>query len=282
MIPSIDRVTITHRCPSVLDRRVPQPAISARPNRKEPMTILLGIMCPSGIIYAADSMMTHQDGSKSFEDKISVIQCSENMVFIAQAGCGLFTHRIAVKMARNGKGLKISKAQNVIGLAEGSMREFKNDLKDDDQKAILQNEGAILMVGFYANKIFQIFTIDAQSVMAMPARSHSVSAGHGLTLANYLLSEVATEQSDLETALATAIYVVKKVKDYNSTCGGDTTVKYLRMETGPHTNNVPVAYARTIPANSVRSLESKINAVDARTQENTNGELLFAFRMTTI
>jgi 20S proteasome alpha/beta subunit len=195
--------------------------------RKEFVTIQVGIICPDVIISASDSLITAPYGEKSYEDKISVVNFSVDQMLVAQSGVAAITKRAVQIIQEKAHGKKIIKASDVTKITEEAMREVKDHLSDDDQKEHLKQNGAALMLAFYADGKPYIYRISALLATVEPATLHYSAAGLGEPLANYLLNEFAAPKSPGGIAITSSIYVIKKVKDNNVFCGGDTNVKML-------------------------------------------------------
>jgi 20S proteasome alpha/beta subunit len=280
MLPLIDRVKITHFQPKMLARYPALPPRWPSTERKARMTILAGIICSDAIIVAADSLMIDAaTGAKSYVDKISIADFSGDHVLIAQAGLGAVTNRAIEKIQEKAHATPITSAKFVYQIVEDSIRETKVGM-DEDQKSYIKQWGASLIVAFYENGNPHLSTFDFVGTgIANAAESHYATAGFGSTLANYLLAEYSGPKSLIGIGLATAVFIIKKVKDNNGYCGGDTNIKWLtplqmNLGEGPKIFgrvNHPIKHL-------INLMEKRLNKVDEKSKTARNKQVLTAFQ----
>lgn len=196
--------------------------------RKTPMSILIGIICPDGIVVASDSHITDiLQGTYSSVDKISVVDFSDQQVLIAQAGAQSVTNRVVDKIREKASGIKIANENTVIKIVEDSIRETNEPLSEQ-QKDYVRQHGAELMVAFYIGKSPHLYVVSVLGDgILVPSEKPFATSGVGSYLASYLLDEHAEPKAGTSLAFATLIFVLKKVKDTTKFCGGDTVVKWL-------------------------------------------------------
>lgn len=194
-----------------------------------PMSILIGIICPEAIVLAADSHITETcNGTFNSVNKISIVEFWPNdQVLVAQAGLWPLTNRIVEKMREKAKGTRITSASIVTQIAEDSIRESKIHLDEEQAQYVNENPPA-LMLAFYIERKPYLYTVNVygHGITSYPAE-HYAAAGIGEYLANYLLREYAEPKSHSDLAIATSIFVSKKVKENTKYCGGDTTIRRL-------------------------------------------------------
>jgi 20S proteasome alpha/beta subunit len=195
------------------------------------MTILTGIICADAIVLASDSQFTDpSNGVVTFGAKISTVEFKGgDDVLVAQAGLPAITKRIVELMSEKAKGVAITSALTVTEIVEDSIRHLKNNSLPDQWDAGYDN-GANLMVAFYANKKPCLYTVNVygNGIMNEPENSHFAVAGAGAPLAEYLLSQIMSRMTFHNVAVVTTIFVIGKVKAHQKgACGGDTKVKIL-------------------------------------------------------
>lgn len=195
---------------------------------KKSMSVLIGIICPEAIVLAADSQITNtRTGDFSYVDKISVVDFwPDDEVLVAQAGLWPLTNRVIQIMRKKAKGVKITSAEIVTGILEDSIREAKKPL-DKDQKALVDQHQTGLMLAFYVGKKPHIYTIDIYGCGFVNAEDKHYTTIGVVDLAEFLLREYAAPKSHSDMAIASSIFAIKKVKDNNKFCGGDTTIKRI-------------------------------------------------------
>jgi len=234
------------------------------------MSIITGTISNGLIALAADSLLTDPNtGSKSYVDKISVVDFSDDEVLVAQAGLSSITNRIIEIMREKSGSLKINHVKVVIDVAEESVREVKDRL-DNEQKDYVARNGASLVLAFYCSKKPYLYTLDfSGSGVVNAAEKNFVSAGIGSPLANYLLSEFSSPHN--VSWLVTSIFVVKKVKDNNAFCGGNTTIKLIYPDRG----------AQNLSQNFINFMEKNITSIDEKTKSVRNKQTLSALMSAT-
>jgi 20S proteasome alpha/beta subunit len=194
------------------------------------MSILIGIICPDeAIVLVADSHITEaSQGTFNSVNKISIVEFWPNdQVLVAQAGLWPLTNRIVEKMLEKAKGVRITSASTVTQIAEDSIRESKILLDEAQAKCVNENPSA-LMLAFYIERKPYLYTLNVDGHgIASSSYDHYATVGIGEYLADYLLKEYAVPKSHSDLAIATSIFVIKKVKDNTKYCGGDTTIRRL-------------------------------------------------------
>ena len=130
------------------------------------------------------------------------------------------------------------------------------------------------MVAFYAKNKPHIYTADVYgSGVSNPAENHYATAGLGATLASFLLSEFAEPKSLGGIAAATSIFVIKKVKENNTYCGGDTTVKMLVPVPTTDWHSRSVGKFNPLPKEFVNLMEKRLVKLDEKTKKSRNKQV---------
>lgn len=248
---------------------------------KKAMSILIGIICPEAIFLAADSQITEPaQGTSESVNKISVVKFNWDEVLIAQAGPWNVTNRVVETIRRNAAGAKIASAEDVVKIVEDSIREVKQPL-DAEQAQRLSENPAELMYAFYANQKPHIYTVKIHGDgISNEATKNFVSTGIGAYLADYLLNEYSVLLIPLNIAIATAIFVIKKVKENTRYCGGDTIVNrlYLHRYTLESGDELISESARVVQ-DYVNEAEKELVKFDERTKSTRNEQVAEALRI---
>jgi 20S proteasome alpha/beta subunit len=235
------------------------------------MSILIGIICPDGIIVASDSQVTDPyQGTFSYTNKISTVSFNIDEILVAQAGLSSITNRIVETMQAKSKGIKITNHQIVSKIVEDSIRESKQDL-DEDQKKYVEQNGAELMVAFYVNGTPYLHTVNViGSGILEPSTKLFATAGIGSYLANYLLREFVEPKEGVELAIATSIFVIKKVNDNTKFCGGETNVKRMGLVPVYNWDTQYVGKVLDTPQKFVNLTEKKLMKEYENTKKSRN------------
>jgi 20S proteasome alpha/beta subunit len=255
-----------------------KPPQFAKCERKS-VTILTGIICQDAIVLASDSQMTDiVSGDVSYIDKIGVVNFVAGQALVAQAGLPSITNRVVETMREKAHGIKVTDWRIVTQIAEDSIRETKIPL-DAEQKTYLRDNGSALMLAFYAAGKPHLYTIDISgSGTVNPAGQHYATAGMGVALANYLLSEFTEPRASSDIGIAASIYVIKKVKDNNRYCGGDTTVKVVRRISVPGWNFQITGRADTVAKHFVNIVERRLVKMDEKAKPARNKRIISILR----
>ena len=260
--------------------RIPQ---CPKPQRKAPMSILIGIICPEAIVLSADSHVTEaRQGTFNSVNKISIVKFWPNdEVLVAQAGLWPLTNRIVEKMREKAKGTRITSAGTVTQIAEDSIRESKKPLDEEQADYVNENPPALILA-FYIGKKPHLYTVKVygHGITSCPS-DHYAAAGIGEYLANYLLKEYAVPNSHSDLAVATTIFVTKKVKENTKYCGGDTTVRRIV----PHYFMVDldkqyIGHSEQIGKDFVNLAEKRIVRVDEKSKEPRNKRIYAILKKT--
>lgn len=244
-----------------------------KPNAKPAMSILIGIICSEAIVMAADSHVTEtRQGTFSSVNKISVVEFWPNdEVLVAQAGLWPLTNRIVEKMREKARGTRITNPSIVTKIAEDSIRESKSPLDGEQAQNVNENPPA-LMLAFYIHQKPHLYTVNVygHGIASCPS-VHYAAAGVGEYLANYLLREYAVPKSHSDLAVATAIFVSKKIKDNTKYCGGDTNIKRLYpLNIFIDLDKQYIGNSQQIPKDFVKLAEKRLVGFDEKTKQARN------------
>lgn len=240
-------------------------------NGKVAMTIAIGMICKNGIVIGADSQFTDSIGRLYSGDKIATIEFSGiDRVLVAEAGLVTFTNRIVAKMRECALKTQITSDQSVTETAEAAIRDLKTQLDPDQWDSGSRSGGAQLLVAFFLKGKPRLYKLDifGNGVSEdIGATGHYGAIGVGESIADYLLSEIFQVGEHDEAALATMIYVIKKVKDrLKGTCGRETRIKFLwPLPTG--LENEYIGAANDAMQKTVNEAELGFSEVDARVRE---------------
>ena len=192
------------------------------------MSVLIGIICPEAIVLAADSQITDpHTGNFSYVDKISVVKFwPGDEVLVAQAGLWPLTNRVIQIMRKKAETIKITSEGIVAAILEDSIRDVKRPL-DKEQKAYVDQHQTGFMLAFYVGKKPHIYTINFYGGGFVNVEDRHFATIGVVELADFLLSEYAAPKSHSDMAISSSVFTIKKVKDNNKFCGGDTIVKRI-------------------------------------------------------
>jgi 20S proteasome alpha/beta subunit len=237
--------------------------------RKAPMTVLVGIICPSAIVLATDTQFTDNAGVVSYGNKISKVEFKPgDEVLIAQAGLPPITKRIVEIMEEKAGGIVIKTPHDVIQVAEDAIRQLEKQSNKRQWNEGCYN-GAAIMLAFYAMKKPCLYTLDiyGHGVAEGPIKNYA-TAGIGSTLADYLLAESAGAGFPKDVAAVTAIDVIRRVKDHQrGTCGGDTNVRIIEATYQSNWENGYIGTSLPIPQNVVNKTEKWLSEQGKRPNE---------------
>jgi predicted Zn finger-like uncharacterized protein len=245
-----------------------------RPPQWQSMSVLIGIICPEAIVLAADSQITEvPTGTFSYVDKISIVDFwPGDEVLVAQAGLWPLTTRIVEKMREKAEGVRITKAGDVTKIVEDSIREAKSPLDEEQTKNVDENPPA-LMLAFYIGQKPYLYTVKVYGHgISTFSVNHYAVEGIGGFLADYLLKEYALPKSHSDLAIATSIFAIKKVKEYQKAyCGGDTIIK--RIEPISQFIDLDKQYigkCHSVPQVFVNLAEKRLVDFDENTKKSRN------------
>ena len=242
------------------------------------MTILTGIICTDGIVVAADSQLTNSHyGNVFFVDKISVVDFAADQVLIAQAGHAAITNRVVEIVRQQSVGVTIKSPLTVFQTIENSIREAKSHFDEDQKAAAEQCGGAELMLAFYADGKPVLRTVYIYGVgTANTSTGDYATAGAGEQLANYLFSEFCEPKLGAGNAIATSIYTIKKVKEFQKAwCGGDTKVKIMApVSQSINWGNRCIGRVQEVSQDFVNLTEKELSALDETAKTERNGKIL--------
>jgi len=238
------------------------------------MTVLAGIICPDGIVIAADSLaMETAAGSHSEIDKIAVINFRVDQALVAQSGLTSITNRIVELIQERAKGVQITSPKIVTDIVEDSIRAAKVKLDDDQKNYVRDYGGAHLMLAFYANGKPQLYTINIYGSGIVDPPEPTATLGVGSYLATYLLRELHTPHSEIILAIGTLIYTINKVKDTTRYCGGKTNIKVLTPVPVSGWHSLTVGKSTNVPPITIQLTERNLSKLDKQTSEARNKKL---------
>jgi 20S proteasome alpha/beta subunit len=247
------------------------------------MSILIGIICPEAIVVAADSHATEKGmGTYSSVAKISVVEFwPGEEVLVAQAGLWSLTNRIIDTLRKKAVGTRITSAETVTKLLEDSIRESKMPLDKEQRDYVTKNPPA-LMLAFYIGKAPCLYTVEVYGHgISVSASNHFATTGIGAYLANYLLGEFAEPKAHSDVAIATSIFVIKKVKENTKFCGGDTKIRRIVPMYGfIDLDKQYMGKSELIPQDFVNLAEKRILKMDEQTKKSRDKKVFQILRKT--
>jgi 20S proteasome alpha/beta subunit len=211
--------------------------------RKNPVTIIVGIISETEIVLASDSQTTYGTAKRSDVEKISVVEFSNATALVAESGAAQLSGKVVEILQEKAKGKELTDYRMVAELTQESLREVRNSLvklnegcnfSEDKWERYFRDENPVeLMVAHYFGDKPYIYTVDLFTCTANKAKLHYEAIGCGSNLGGYLLSELSYPKMDSELATAIAVHVVESVKKHDAYCGGATKVAILRKPQKP-------------------------------------------------
>jgi 20S proteasome alpha/beta subunit len=216
--------------------RIRHPFPQRLTKRKNPVTIIVGIICKDAVVLASDSQTTSGTTKRTDTEKIIRVEFSNFSALVAQAGYATFSGQAIEIFTNLAKGKEITDGRMVAEMAEQTMRQLKDRIRyqqgdctmEELRDFVWKHEmGCELMVAYYLEGKPHLFTIDMVVGIANKVNSYYEAIGCGANLGSYLLSEYAMPQMMPNYAATIAIMVVNTVKSHDAYCGGETKVGIL-------------------------------------------------------
>jgi 20S proteasome alpha/beta subunit len=193
--------------------------------------LIIGIVCRDGIVLAAESQTTMPPTGKLLgTDKIHIIEFEFDRVLVAEAGSDTLSNRAIEIFEKKAKGVKIDNAETVLNLAQKSMREVIETLKqqfnpnappEQIHDFLWRDENRFeLMIAFYAEQQPYLYVLNS-AIAAIPDRKRSYfkTIGVGSDLAHYILKRYTRRELDYEFASVIAVKALIDVSHHIEGCG---------------------------------------------------------------
>lgn len=205
------------------------------------MSVIVGIICRSGIVVASESQTTftspQSDSIQRLDtQKISVIEFQSDVVLIAEAGESDLSSRAVEIFGDLAKGKAIEDYRTVADLARESVVKLREEFRTglgftvaEFQDYILSNgKDFCLMIAHYHDKKPYIFTIRLSSPIAVKNNHSFLSTGVRGEIANYILSQFNINHSTpFQHGIIAAIYAVEEIKKLDPHCNGKTRLAVI-------------------------------------------------------
>ncbi len=195
----------------------------------------------NGIVFASDSQTTHGN-SRLPGNKISILEFETGKALVAQSGSSDLSGRAVQILTEKAKRARISDEMSVARLAEESVREVHNHLRDvyqgcdfsadDWQRYFLdQDQYFELLIGHYIGEKPYIYKVNLSWCLAVKSTNYFETSGCGGDLGNYLLKQYSETGMSWAVGAVTATYVVEEVIKHDIYCSAPTRVGVIRMIT---------------------------------------------------
>ena len=205
-----------------------------RTKRKNPVSIIVGIICQDGIVLACDSQTTAGSAKRTDSDKISHLTFGGKDIIVAEAGDSTLSAR-AVELLQKQFSLltfddwrkPADAAQDAVKILKQELIEVNNwkECQDFAQEYHRENPFS-LMLAYFHNKAPYLYVLN--SVPGFATREWLFATiGCGGTVAEFILSKADVKSMTRMEALIAAIYTVEEVKRVDTYCGGPTKAAVL-------------------------------------------------------
>lgn len=187
------------------------------------MTIIVCLACQDGLVLASDSQRTEENGIKdSYTRKIIPIKMDGASAMVAQSGHADLAARAVEILKHKAAGKKLTHFRTLADLAEESVAEVKQLLRQQGHELgqFLKDYTFELVIAHYFDSKPCIFLLKAEVGLAIAQQKRVITAGCGAPMANLLLQPFQFEMTRVNQGGVTAIYVIQKVKEFDSRCGG--------------------------------------------------------------
>ena len=217
----------------------PIPRLAVKPKRR-PVTLIVGIICKDGIVMAADSQTTWQTGKTWLTKKMTPVDHLQGRILIAESGSTITsgkTVEFIQEALSNPIALTDVTAPEIVRIAirktREQLRETHFNCESEELQHIIDNEdlNCGLMVAYYndgADIPPALFTVKLTTCMVTKATKFYEVLGSGSDLADCLLTDLCSPDTDCVTAAAIAIHVVEAAKRFDPYCGGPPRIGIIR------------------------------------------------------
>src|SRR6266540_918011 len=205
--------------------------------KRKPVTLIVGIVCPDGIVVASDSQTTWGSGKSWTAQKMTEMIYAYGRTLVAESGAVLTSAAVVGKLSEMANDKKLFGEHSLSELAESAVRKVRDKLRSQNfdcsseelQQFIEANElDAELMIAQYVGIAAQIDTIKLSIGLSHRAKSFFETVGSGSDLANYLLTDLCDPKMNSREASVIAVHTVETVKRHNPYCGGPTKLGILQ------------------------------------------------------
>ena len=249
------------------------PLALRKPQRKAPVTIIVGIVSKDAIILASDSQTTFGTVAQLDVEKITKLRFSDAVALVAQSGSAVHSGRAVEILEDLAKDQSLTDYRTVADLAQKAMRSLKDELRFQNgdctmdwlHEHMLKNGTCCeLMLAYFFDGKPYIYTIDLMMGIANRKTSHYAAIGCGSNLGNYLLAEHAKPNMESEFAAVTSIYVVENVKKHDAFCGGPTKIGAVRRPPKPNCHSWDV---EIFTDEKIDGIAKRLELIDISTKE---------------
>ena len=206
------------------------------------MSLIVGIVCESGIVLAAESQTTYTspqgDAIQRLDtQKINVVEFGGEAVLIAETGETTYSGRAVEFFNELSKGKTISDYRDAAEIAQQAVRKTRETVKENlgiksesefKDHIFNHNLNFALMIAHYHESKPYIFTIRFSEGIANKRNDSFLTLGVRGDVAHYILSRCGLGgKSPFHRALLSAIYTVEEIKKMDPSCGGKVKVAII-------------------------------------------------------
>src|SRR6266581_9595979 len=218
-------------------RASPRPA-RAFPKKKNPVTLIVGIICKEEMIIATDSRTTFASHVEDHAKKIRVIDYRHGKVLVAWSGftafaidaVDIFEQRCEKFEPKDYRALAelAKKVVDEIRVREISVLRETKSSPESIQNYLRDNSEFVLMLAYYVHSEPCLYTLNFPMGAIERTQYHFATLGNNASLGSYLLKEYSQSDMGAELATALAVYVIESVGEHDKYVGGETRVAVTR------------------------------------------------------
>ena len=185
--------------------------------RRKAVSIAIAAICKDGLVMCADTQVTHPNGDKSYECKISTIQLSENRGTLVLSYAGIPDDEKAV----------VERLRNKIAGQDKTFDDVRTDLQDALNKVLGRSRrNHQMLCGYCDSGNFRLLKTSDRVIS--PVDCWDCVGWGDSALTKYLGAIfLSGDILPLLRAVPICIYLIAQAKKYVGWCGGDTDIAVL-------------------------------------------------------
>lgn len=200
-----------------------------------PVTIIVAISTPTGIVMAADGQITAGNTKLPATTKLFPVKFKNGYALVGEAGNTGLSGRSLQEMGSMAKGAMILNERTVPKTALAAMQVVRRELRARNfecsigelNRQIKDQGDCHWLVGYMFGLKSALFHVCMSSGSTTPILSPHAAIGTGRQLAEYLLAHVTWPGMNIVEAEMAATYVVEEVKKFDLHCSGQTQVAFV-------------------------------------------------------
>jgi 20S proteasome alpha/beta subunit len=205
----------------------------------KPMTVIVAIIASDSILLASDSQTTTGNRKRVDAEKLSIIEIEGHSLLVAESGLANLSQRAVDFLKMPDQSRKIEKPSDLVSELEGSVSKVLKILEASGPRAASPEDFAeyvasradfALTAAFYWDSRPYVFHVGSTSPVAAQLKGSFDSYASGGELGYFLLKEYCPKLLNFWNGLTTAVYVVEKVMENHTLCGGKTRVGVARKD----------------------------------------------------